>query len=365
MIIFSLYVFFSSLNNFFFALFKGFEQFRHETKISFIINLLLLVSLIVFGILRKPLYVIAILFVGTRVIGVIVGAKIAKRLVRFNFFSIELAGWKDVWKQISVFGLHYIFGNLILIMDTSLLAFWRGDHDVGIYQAVFKLTVLVLLIPDIAINTLMPALSRFHHEDLERWNSLGRLLNKTLFLLGLPISMIFFVYAEQIIAIVYGQGIFVESVFILRVFALIVLVRFSVETSALMLTTSHRQRVRMWIVMIGTALNFGMNLYVIPEFGPYGAALVSLATQTLVGLGYIFATRNAFMEWMLNVRNIVPLITTILISLILWNVKMLPLWYTCPLAISLYALVFYFIGYTRDEWKMIFEREKNYFSIKI
>jgi O-antigen/teichoic acid export membrane protein len=360
--VFSFYVLFSALNNFFFALFKGFEQFQHEMKISFWTNLALLILLIALGLAHAPLAIIAFFFVGTRIIGLVFGARIAFRLARFDVFRIDLTGWKEAWRHVSIFGLHYIFGNLFFMLDTLLLAFWKGDHGVGIYQAVFKLAVLVLLVPDIAINTLMPVLSRFHGEDEERWNSLGRLLSKTLFLLGLPISMILFVYAEQIIAVVYGRGAFFESVPILRIFALIVLVRFSVETFALMLTTSRRQLVRMWIVIVGTGINVGMNLYFIPKFGPYGAALVSLATNLLAGLGYIVSMPNAFVQWMVNARNLILLVVTILISLVIWNVRTLPLWYTGPAAVIIYGLVFYFIGYTKEEWKMILSREK-YISI--
>jgi O-antigen/teichoic acid export membrane protein len=170
------------------------------------------------------------------------------------------------------------------------------------------------------------------------------------------------VYADQIIPIVYGGGSFTEAVPILRIFALIVLVRFSVETYALMLTTSRRQASRMWIVVAGTTFNFCLNLYLIPRFGPYGAALVSLATNVFVGLGYIISMRNTLLQWIFDIRNVVPFFVTIIMSLLIWNVRTVPLWYTCPLAIIAYGFVFYFVGYTRDEWNMILAREK-YISI--
>lgn len=358
MLVFSLYVLFSSLNNFFFALFKGFEQFQHETKISFGINLFLFVLLIVFGFINAPLYVIAVSFVGTRVIGLLVGAKIAARLTQFRFLAFDLTDWKRLFNRVSIFGFQFIFGNLFFTMDTLLLAFWKSDRDVGIYQAVFKLAILILIVPEIATSTLMPVLSRFHDENEARWNSLGRLLNKTLFLLGLPICMMLFVYADQIIAIVYGRGTFVDSVLILRMFAFIVFVRFSVETFALMLTTSRRQQVRMWIVVGGTIINFGMNIFFIPRFGPYGAALVSLITNIIVGIGYIIAARSSLTQWMLNVRSLIPLIVVSMMTLVVWNIRTVSLWYTCPIAFIVYGLVIYSIGYSREEWKMIFVRDK-------
>lgn len=53
--IFSLYVFFSAALNFFFALFKGYEEFQHEALISLLLNVLLLVALIFLGFMKASL----------------------------------------------------------------------------------------------------------------------------------------------------------------------------------------------------------------------------------------------------------------------------------------------------------------------
>jgi len=357
--IFSLYVVLASFNNFFFALFKGFEEFHHETKISFATNLSLLVLLIVLGVLHAPLYVLAFGFVGTRVIGVVLGSRTATRLTKSRVMLFNFDGWKEIWRRVVVFGLHFVFGALFFQLDTVLLAFWRGDHDVGIYQSAFKIATLGLIVPDIAIRTMMPVLSRLHGESGDRWISLGRLLNKTLFLIGLPVSMILFVYAEQLIHLVYGTGGFSEAIPILRLFAATVFVRFSVEAYALMLTTSRRQTILMFVVIAGTVVNYVLNFFIIPTYGPMGAAYVSLTTNILVGAGYVIASRHSFVQWTCDPRNLVSLVITGILALVMWNFRTVPLWYTCPIVIGLYALVFYYIGYTREEWKMVFVKERS------
>ena len=357
--IFSLYVVLASFNNFFFALFKGFEEFHHETKISFATNLSLLILLIVLGVLHAPLYMLAFGFVGTRVIGVVLGSRIATRLTKSRVMLFNFDGWKEIWRRVVVFGLHFVFGALFFQLDTVLLAFWRGDHDVGIYQSAFKIATLALIVPDIAIRTMMPVLSRLHGENGDRWSSLGRLLNKTLFLLGLPVSMVLFVYAEQVIQLIYGRGEFSDAIPILRLFAGTVLVRFSVEAYALMLTTSDRQAVRMIIVVAGTLINYVLNFFMIPRYGPMGAAYVSLITNILVGAGYVIASRHSFVKWTCDGRNVVSLVATGILALVVWNFRTVPLWYSCPIVIGLYAIIFYYVGYTREEWKLIFGREKS------
>jgi len=352
--IFSLFVFVGSFNNFFFALFKGFEEFQHETKISFATNTLLLLLLIVLGLLRAPIAVVALAFVGTRVLGTVAASVVGRRLTGWPVMRLDFTGLRTLWPTVIVFGLQFIFGALYFQLDTVLLALWRGDHDVGIYQSVFKLAVLALIIPDIAVNTLMPVLSRLHGEGDLRWAEFGKLLHKTLLLIGLPVAVVLFVYADQIVILLYGAGEFEGAIPILRVFALTVLVRFAVEPYALMLTTSHRQRVRMLIVMGGTAANVALNALAIPAYGPFGAGMVSLVTNVLVGAGFVLASRQPVREWSLQGRVILALGAAGGIAWIAWMVRSLSLWVGVPLILLLFGVVVLTAGYTRAERRLLF-----------
>ena len=357
--IFSFHVAFTALTNFFFALFKGFEQLQHETKVAFLTNLVLFCALIVLGILGASLEVVAVTFVATRALGLFTAIWVARKFILLPKLRFSVRGWRSSLKLVSVFGVHLIFANLFFQLDTILIAFWRGDHDVGIYQSVFKMVVLVLFLPDVVINALMPVLSRFHRESVDRWNTLGKLMNKTLFLVALPIALVFFVYADQLIEIVYGGRGFAEAIPILRIFAIIVLVRFGVEAYALMLTTSRRQSTRMFIVMLATAFNFALNAYLIPRNGIMGAAFASLATNFFVGLGYIVTTRSFLPRWTIDLHSLVPFLVTIALAGILWQIRTIPVWYTAPIAVAIVSVVSYFVGFTRDERETVFSLEKK------
>ena len=352
--IFSLYVFVGALNNFFFSLFKGYEEFQHETKISFATNALLLLLLVVLGFLKAPIETVAAAFVGTRLLGTVIASVVARRLTGSPVMRLDFTGLRTLWPTVIVFGLQFIFGALYFTLDTILLALWRGDHDVGIYQSVFKLAVLALLIPDIAVNTMMPFLSRLHGEGDHRWASFGKLLHKTLLMIGLPVSVVLFVYADQIVVLLYGAGEFEQAIPILRIFAVIVLIRFAVEPYALMLTTSHRQRVRMLIVMAGTAINVALNAVAIPAYGPFGAGVVSLVTNALVGTAFVATSRQPIREWSLQGRLLLALAAGGGIATMAWLFRSLSLWFGVPLVLLLFAVVIYTAGYTRAERQLLF-----------
>ncbi len=358
--IFSFSVACNALMNFFFALFKGFEQLQHETWVSFIGNVVLLVFMVLFGVLRVPIWLFAALFTGTRALGLVLSAIIATRFVRLHTPTIDMTEWKEVMRQGWIFGVYLVFGTLFFQLDTLLLSLWKGDHAVGIYQSVMKLVAVTLMLPEVVNSALLPVFSRFYNENEQRWVRLGRLLNKTLWLLALPLALIFFVYAEQVIQFIYGSEEFASAVPLMRVAALIVVLRFGWETYGLMLTTSGRQFVKMVIVVIATIMTVGLNMYAIPRYGTYGAALVSLAANLFVAVGFFVSSRSFFVQWTLDARYLLSGILTFVLGIILWKVQALSLWYTMPAALALYALIFYFVGYTKDERRVVFFGARDY-----
>lgn len=362
MYIFSLFVLVSALTNFFFALFKGFEEFQHEMKISFFFNGFLLVTILFLGFLQVPLYIVALVFVASRILGLILSIRVARRLIPIGKLSFRIID-KSYFATVSIFGIHAIFSNLFFIQDTILLSIWRGDYDVGIYQSVFKLISVVFLIPDVIINTLLPVLSRLYETDDNQWAKIGQIMNKTLFLLSLPITIMLFVYAEQIIGFIYGMKAFKESVPILRIFSIVVFFHFSMVTYAIMLTAGRRQKDRMIIVVLATIVNFVLNLFVIPRYGPFGAAGVSLATIIFVGSAYSYAMRPYIFKWTTNIHYLVPFIFSVMMFFILWQVRTITFWYVLPMLIILFGVVIYFVGYTKEERELLFQSRNPSYSI--
>ena len=361
--IFSFYVILTTLTNFLYGLYKGFEKLQYETGVSLIINILLLISILILLFLKIRIEFIAGAFVLTRLIGFIVAIYSSYKVLPALKYTLTFKNWHKIKKQVLIFGLQLIFGNLFFQLDTLLLAFWKGDVDVGIYQAAFKLIALPLVIPEILINTLLPVLSRLNFENELLWVKLGGLLNKTLALISLPISIILFTYSEFVIKLIYPIKNYGATVPILKIFSIILFIRFSVETYALMLTTSHRQKTRMIIVLCGTLLNFGLNYYIIPIYGPFGAAIISLVTNLLVGLGYIVTTMPLFLKWTLNFSYIISIAFSVMASILLWNIKQFYPIVIIPIVFVVCFLFFLMLGYGKEERELIFKKGNNFPNI--
>jgi len=349
--IFSLYTGFTALMNYFFDFFNGMERLQYETKISFVINLIIIFLILFLAYFKFSIIIIASTFVLTRMIGFFLSMKKAFSLVPNISFNLNFRNWGKIKNQVMTFGIHLLFGNLFFQLDTLMIAFYRSDAEVGIYQSVFKLVALPLVIPEVFISSLMPVLARLNVEDKNQWKRYGFLMNKSLILIALPILTLLFVFSEQIIAIIYGLENYSDAILILRVFSIIIFIRFAVETYALMLTTSNRQNIRMIVVVLATFINFLINIIVIPEYGLWGAALTALVTNIFVGFGYIIMDSIMFKEWIFRFDILIPLLTTIILTYLLYNFNQFSMFYLYPIFLIVYFPIFFLIGFDSKERK--------------
>jgi O-antigen/teichoic acid export membrane protein len=112
----------------------------------------------------------------------------------------------------------------------------------------------------------------------------------------------------------------------------------------------------MAIVVVATVFNYLLNVYMIPKYGPMGAAVVSLATIALVGTCYIVASRPFFVLWVFNLHHAVPLVLSLLMTFLLWQLRTNGMWYiAAPVGVAYCALV-YVTGFTKEERRLVFAR---------
>ena len=346
------FVYFTTFSNFYYAIFRGLEKFEYETQISFVSNSLLICVILFAGILQITLFYTVFLFVITRFINVIYGTIKLTTLLGKNILKVDFSDWRKTINNVLIYGFHFIFGNLFFQLDIILLGFLKGDYDVGLYKSAFNVMMIVLLIPEIAISTLLPTLSKLYFEDYAKWISISKLLFKVLLFIAIPLFFIIYFNADFIIKTIFGSMFFDEAIPILKIFSFVIFIRYIVEPFALMLTTSQNQHIRLIIVIIATLLSLNLNYYVIPLWGIKGAAIVCLVVNLLVGAGYIIKNTSLLYSWLLNTRIItvfiIAIIMGVMYTLFLYDIVILFLF------LLLYAFATILIGFSVEERQIIF-----------
>lgn len=353
--IFTFYAIFTTIMNFFFGFLKGHEKLQYEAKVSFIINFGTLAILLFFVINKTNIVIISIIFASTRFLGLLLSTYYALKVQPFIRFKLNFSNYSKVLNQVLIFGSFLIFGNLYFQIDTILISYFKGEGAVGIYQAVFRIILLPLILPEVMINSILPVLSRNYISNNKEWSTLGQTLNKFLIVFGIPIFLATYFFAEEIIHLIYSGKDFAMSIPILRIFSFIILIRFYSETFGLMLTTSGKQKNRMHIVLVATIINAILNIVLIPEFGVIGAAYISLFTNIFVMVSFILQSHELFLKWRTNLLNANLIIGTLTIAVFFYFLSFSPYWYL-SFMIVLGFLVFSY-------YKILDPLEREFFSI--
>jgi O-antigen/teichoic acid export membrane protein len=361
--IFSFFILFTTLTNFSLALIKGLEKFSYETIVLLIANISLVIAVVVLSFLKVNILVIAVVFVLTRLIGLIFSIYFNKKLLPDISFRIVFPKEKELHQKVLIFGFHLLFANLFFQIDTILLSLLKGNLYVGMYQAVFKLIILPLMIPDILNLTLLPVLSRLFVTEKEKALKISYLMNKLLFLLSLPITLILFVYSEDIIHIIYGSNQYSDSIPVLKIFAFNIFIRFSFEAFALILTTTNKQVIRMYTVILATIINITLNYLLIPQYGLVGAAIVSLISIVFVYGVYSIYSFNLIKKWYLNLQTPILISVTILIGYLLLNFTYLKIYFGVPIVLVIFTIIGLAFYFTKEDKQILFSKDFNILSI--
>jgi len=322
--IFCVFLIFSSINNFLNAYFKGFEKLEYETKVSFYSNFSLLILVGIFIYLKLNVVFIAIMFSFSRIIGTYFAIKYIKLINDFNF-NITTKPNLSFRNSIAIYGAHYIFNFIYFNIDTVLIALLLNEKSVGLYQAVFKIIALLLIIPEIINNVMLPTLSRLNVENIDLWKGVGNMMQKILLIIGIPLSLICIINADSIINIIYGINNYRESVQILRVFGFVVLLRFLLEPYGMILTTKNRQEIRTYTVIFVTIFNVIANLIFLPLYGIIASAYISLISNFIILAVYMLYNIEFVKEVIIRFTTFFLFIVALFLVIInkLYNINLL------------------------------------------
>jgi len=172
-------------------------------------------------------------------------------------------------------------------LDTFIIAGYSQTTDpVGVYNAVYPLAELLSVLLSAFGFLFMPVISELHANDqddeLER---LYQVITKWIFIAIFPLFSLFVLFPEVVITLTFGPeyatgapalavlsvGWFVHSVAGLNVNAL---------------TAIGRTRVIMYDNLFVAALNVGLNLLLVPEYGILGAAVATAISYIVLNALY-------------------------------------------------------------------------------
>jgi O-antigen/teichoic acid export membrane protein len=313
--LFAFYMLFNTITNYFVASFKGLERLDCDAKVSLLMNIFLFISVVLLFLLSHNIYLIAGTYVFSRILGFLYSIRISHYILPDISYKLEFDHVGESLRKSFLFGVLILANGFLFQLDTLLLGIFKGDYDVGVYQAVKYLLLVPFIIPNIISNALLPTLARTYKESYENWISINRTFFKIVFWLSLPISLILFLYPGQIIELVYSAKKYALAIPILRLFSIILFLRNCSDYLGLMLITSGRQRILVYTSLVSILLGIICSSLFIPKYGAYGTGIVYLIITIFVILVNILFNIKVLLSHIINSGYFILLILSATISL--------------------------------------------------
>jgi O-antigen/teichoic acid export membrane protein len=212
----------------------------------------------------------------------------ACRLRGFELPAPEPPSWRSLLRA----GFPFLTANGLALfvarVDVVILGQLAGAAAVGWYGAASRLVEAFYFLPVLLTTATFPVLSRLWSEDKSEFHATVRKTLDLLIVLIVPLSVTFFILAENIVGSLFTLESYSPSVPLLRIQAVSLALIFVDYLLTCILLATGRERT--WIAILGAAclVNPALNFVLIPATsaayanGAIGAAFATLLTEIFI-----------------------------------------------------------------------------------
>lgn len=288
---FGVYVAAMTVLEFFFGFFRAREEMRYETALKiFQAALIVALGALALWLAPTPQY-IALGYAGGAVIALLSMAGIFWRRV-FSFrMQIDFPLWNKALSDAWPLGMMGVFAVVYNSIDSAMLGAFGQITEAGWYNAAYRVVGAALIPAAFLGNSFLPALSKKVRSLGDSLQVLWERHVEAALFFGVPSSVGGFLLAPRIIGALYTEE-FDPAVLALQILSLSIALTFFVSASAYILFAAGAQKQGFWIAGIGAVGNALLNIWLIPLWSLYGAAVATVVTYAAMFFLYGVAVRK-------------------------------------------------------------------------
>ena len=168
-----------------------------------------------------------------------------------------------------------MLGTFFSQVELVILSLARGETQVGLYSAAYKLITLWIMVADSYMTTVFPVLSVAYKESIKRAAEIRDRSIKYLWAAAFPLALGTFLVADKAIPLLCGAG-FEESIGVLRLLAWYLPIDFCNAVLWRALLAREEQNRVLRGQFVADLFRGLLALILTPQFGAIGAALALL-----------------------------------------------------------------------------------------
>jgi len=236
---------------------------------------------------------LTIAFVAARGLALLLAAVITQMRLGGIALTYDREAWRDLHLTALPLGFFLIVLNLYQYADGVMLGYFRNDAETGLYGAAFKVYEGLTYAATAISAVLTPRLSALFVSDRTRHRqiSIGGVAGTAG--IGALIAIVGFILALPLLTIPFGNA-FAGAVPPFRILCAGLPIVFAIWILHATAISVDREKLLLQTGLIGLAVNVGLNLYLIPHYGPNGAAWATVAGELVSMLILIAGLRAAW-----------------------------------------------------------------------
>ncbi len=221
--------------------------------------------------------------------------------------------WLKLLKASLPFGIIGFALGLSYRFDSVLLNIFRSDAETGFYNAAYNLVFSTVLLSNVINTALYPSLSRQSINDPGRLNHSYERSFRYLVLFALPITVGIWALADEIIPFLFTAS-FGPAIPALRIVIWVVPAMFVSEFFGYIVLISGKERKAARAVLVSTGLNVVINLLLVPRFGIFAAAAMTVITELVLVGQYVWELRAILAGFQLRKSLLYPVFSALIMG---------------------------------------------------
>ena len=182
--------------------------------------------------------------------------------------------------------------SLFFRVDVFIIAAFKGDAALGIYDAAYKLINLMTIIPAYATLAVFPLMTQ-RAGDPEALARAERVTTYTLVTIAWVIVFGLTALSDAAIQVLAGDEYLPEAALLLRILIWFAPVSFLNGVLQYVLVAANEQRRLVPAFVTAVAFNFGANLSFVPLYGARASALLTILTELVIFTTLVVVARRS------------------------------------------------------------------------
>lgn len=276
------YIVIDTFFNFFQSVFRANEKMQYEAACQIIVLLSLLVLVVIFALNNGSILAVSYAYIGATLVGIMISVTAVWRFFTSFLQEISIGTCKHILRKAWPFALSGVSIIIYYRIDSVMLGIFKRNEAVGYYNASYNIVFLVSTAVALFQSAIFPALSASYKDSYEVFKQNILRVFKFIHVLSFPLVIAVFFSAKLVISNIYGHQFAKNSPLILQILIWCVLFLYNYAIFAIGLSASGRQITFLKGVLYGAIFNIVTNLFAVPKYSYYGAAVTTVLTEILV-----------------------------------------------------------------------------------